>query len=108
MSGVETATHAGVYWAVALSIAVLVGAVIALSWRRARERRMARLEHERLMRDIAALQARIEGQRSELESTNAQLADQAQRLVRQADTLAAANRDIEACAADLLRTNERH
>jgi signal transduction histidine kinase len=105
MTGLETATHTGMYWTVALSIALLAGAVGALGWRLIRERRASRLEHERLTRALGELQARLDSQQRELERTNLQLAAREQRLDQQSKVLADVERARDAKAAELARAN---
>jgi hypothetical protein len=77
MSGLETATQPGVYWAVAFVVAVLVAVIAWLAVRLVRERRTARFEYKRLARELGTLQVRLGSQQHELERMQVESTDRA-------------------------------
>jgi signal transduction histidine kinase len=110
MSSSEIATQPGLYWTLALFIAVVVvSASIALARyiaraRRERERLLHETEHQ--AEDLRESRARIEAQQRQLEQASAQLAEQARQLTRQTEALAEAQRASLDKASELTRAHE--
>lgn len=108
MNGFDVVTHPGVFWAMALSFAVLAGVCVMLVRYLGRSRRAFDLERQRWLSDLGTLQARLETQHRELADTNAQLAYREERLAQQERALADAERAIDAGRADLARAHQYH